>query len=258
MIPPTDTLARWAASYGSASFLALSAALAPCPTEANARAIEAAHRARYGERRLTAEREDEAARDAAAVDDAALVAYEQKWTKRLRALQRRFPARWSAPGLSAEELRDELALRLVEAVRTRPEERTRHARAGKEWGLVFLVHARRSVAAAFRLNVVLAEPEGAPDFGRGPRSAEELLLEEEDARGFVAARERAERGLSLPQRRWLSAMKLSANAGAFFEASGRLNLAAAARLLDKNRSSATRAWDELAEHFRRERRKLVR
>ena len=44
--------------------------------------------------------------------------------------------------------------------------------------------------------------------------------------------------------------------GEFFESSGRLNLAAVSRMLDKNRSSAQRAFGELQQHFRRELKKL--
>jgi hypothetical protein len=67
---------------------------------------------------------------------------------------------------------------------------------------------------------------------------------------------RAEETLSRPQRTWLAAMKLSANAGAFFESSGNFNLAAASRVLTKDRSSAHRAFGELQSHFGQELEKL--
>jgi hypothetical protein len=199
--------------------------------------------------------EDARQRDAAVTDDAALIAYESKWRRRLERLLRVHPARWRLSGLSDEEVIDELMLRLVDAIRTKPEERAAE-REGMEWGLLFLARERRSMRRRFRLNVVLADPEGGLDTGRAPPTSEETLLEEEATSLLARARENAERGLSRPQRRWLSAMRMSANAGAFFEASGKPNLAAASRLLEKNRSSAARAFDELQERFIQERKKL--
>jgi hypothetical protein len=67
-------------------------------------------------------------------------------------------------------------------------------------------------------------------------------------------RERAEASLSKPQRQWYAAMRMAANAGSFFEASGDLNLSAAARVLDKNRSSAQRAFAEIRTAFARAKR----
>jgi hypothetical protein len=84
------------------------------------------------------------------------------------------------------------------------------------------------------------------------RSHEERWLDLEADHGRALARERAELGLSRPQRRWLAALKSSANAGAFFESSERPNLSAASRLLGKNRSSAQRAYRELQGCFIRE------
>jgi hypothetical protein len=197
------------------------------------------------------ESEDARDRVAAMTDDRALVAYESKWRRRLVRLLRRHPARWRLPGLSDEELIDELLLRLLAAVRTgtrEPAERT-----DGQWSLRFLAREQRKMRRAFRLDVVLAAPADAPGFGLEPRSAEDLLLEEEHASLRSRATAQAEASLSRPQRRWLAAMKMSANAGAFFEASGKPNLSEAARLLDRNRSSATRAFEELQGRFAHER-----
>jgi len=51
-------------------------------------------------------------------------------------------------------------------------------------------------------------------------------------------------------------LRLRARSGAFFESSGKPNLAAAARLTGKDRSSAKRAFEELSRHFSRELAKL--
>ena len=82
-----------------------------------------------------------------------------------------------------------------------------------------------------------------------------MELQSEACRGLAAAR--AQSQLSRPQRRWLAAMKLAANGGgAFFKASQELNLSAAARVLQKNRSSAQRAYRELQAQFSRELQRL--
>jgi hypothetical protein len=146
-------------------------------------------------------------------------------------------------------VREELLLRLVESVRTKPEERAQHAHDRKEWGLAFLEHARRALRAGFRLEIVPADV--TPTLDRAPTEEERLIDEQHDS-ARALARERAESALSKPQRRWLAAMKMSANAGAFFESSGDLNLAAVSRVLDKDRSSAQRAFEEISRRFCRE------
>jgi hypothetical protein len=204
--------------------------------------------------RLLAAARDLEERDQAVTNDAALVLYEQKWKQRLIGLQRAHPNRWSVRGLSDEELRDELTLRLIDAIRSRPDELALHQRPGREWGLGFLAHELRGLRKSFRLNVVLADaPVGLVD--RAPNEEERFLALEADGNRALA-RERAEATLNRPQRRWLAAMKMTANAGAFFESSGKLNLSAVSRLLDKNRSSAVRAYGELSRHFSEELAKL--
>lgn len=188
-------------------------------------------------------------RDAARADGAALVRYERKWALRLLRLQRAHPGRWRVPGLSDEELRDTLTLRLIEALLVEPEARAFEQESvarGKEWGLLVLEHELRRLRATFKLKIVLEDPAFEP--ARAP-DEEEHLLERESERLHTLARENAERSLTRPQRKWLAALKLSARSGAFFESSGKPNLAAASRLLEKNRSSAQRAFGELSRHF---------
>jgi hypothetical protein len=254
----------WESSYGAGSRRELGDRLARARAERQAQGengslallrarVEREHQEAYGLANLAAEAADERERDAALTDDAALVAYERKWARSLVRLQRAHPARWRLPGLSDDELRDELTLRLIEAVRARPEERARHQRAGKEWGLLFLEQQRRVLRRAFALPVVLAD---APPFPDRRATEEERLIEEEAASARAVASELAERGLSRPQRRWFAAMRMTATAGTFFAASGRLNLAAVSRLLARDRSSANRAFEELQRRFVRERRRL--
>lgn len=254
----------WGRVYGSASELELCTHYAralelsagthePLGPEAVRRHVEREHVARYGAERLAAEAADERQRDAAVTDDAALVLYERKWTQRLTRLQRAHPRRWRVEGWSELELRDELTLRLIDALRARTDELSRHRAAGKEWGLLFLAHERRSLERDFRLKVVLTEPPAVLE--RGP-TGEERLLEDEHENLLALARERAESTLSRPQRSWYAAMRLTASAGAFFEASGNLNLSEVSRTCGKNRSSATRAFAELKTVFTRELTKL--
>lgn len=208
-------------------------------------------RAEPSSKALLAEQSDRAERDLARWDDAALVRYEAKWQRRLRRLQQSFPERWRVPGLSDEELRDTLTLRLIEAVRRAAPEELALARPGREWGLLIVQRERRELRRAFKLRVVPVDFSEVPVAQREP-DQEERLLGRESERLFSEAEQRAERGLSRPQRRWLTALKLSAQAGAFFEASAEPNLAAASRLLGKNRSSAQRAYLELKSRFSRE------
>jgi hypothetical protein len=197
---------------------------------------------------LAAELSDRRERDAARTNDQALVAYEAKWQRKLARLQRRFPERWCVGGLSDEEVRDFLTLRLLELVRDPDGRELTLARPGKEWGLLITQQALRALRRGFRLKVSPADFSAAQWSSLGPNQ-EELCLEGEAERHRRSAQERAERGLSRPQRSWLAALKLSARAGGFFEASAEPNLSAASRLLGKNRSSAQRAYRELQARF---------
>jgi len=259
--------ASWSSSFGTASqselcrkferALALVASFGGAGTISFVelqRRIEHQHRLKYGPENLRAEAEDERARDLAVRDDEALVAYETKWKRRLVKLQRAHPSRWRVPGLSDDELRDELTLRLIDAVRTKPEERSQHQRPGKEWGLLFLAHQRRALRHELGPELVLDQ--AIPVLDQPAPSGEEQLIAEQSAMLKAMALERAESSLTRPQRRWFAAMKEMANAGAFFESSGRLNLAAVSRLLHKDRSSAMRAFGELRQRVVRELKKL--
>ncbi len=211
------------------------------------------HVARFGEEALSREAQEEKARDAALVSDSALVTYEGAWRRRLTRLQQTSPARWRVHGWSDEEVRDELLLRLLAALRGDDgDARNADLRPGREWALTLLSRERRALSRSFRLRVIPTDTFTSVD--RAALSDEVLMAEESQAL-LRRATECAEAALSAPQRRWLSAMKMSANAGAFFESSGRLNLSAASRMLEKNRSSATRAFEELSRHFARELRK---
>jgi len=199
-------------------------------------------------RALAAELCDRRERDAARSEDRALVAYEAKWQRKLARLQRSFPERWCVVGLSDEEVRDQLTLRLIEAVRAPDGAELALARPGKEWGLLLAQQALRALRRGFRLKVSPADFSEAQWGSRDPNQ-EEQWLQCEAERNRRSAQERAERGLIRPQRSWLAALRLSARAGGFFEASAEPNLSAASRVLGNNRSSAQRAFRELQARF---------
>jgi hypothetical protein len=199
-------------------------------------------------RALAAELAERKQRDLATTNDAALVAYVARWQTKLRRLQQSFPERWRVAGLSDEEVRDLLTLRLIEAVRSPAPGELELQRAGKEWGLLVARRALAALRKSFKLRAISADFSETPAFSHS-LNQEEQWLEAEAERGRALAQERAERGLSRPQRKWLAALKLSARAGGFFESSAEPNLSAASRVLGRNRSSAQRAYRELQTRF---------
>jgi hypothetical protein len=197
------------------------------------------------------EERDVAERDRAIADDRALVSYQAKWQRKLRGLQQSFPERWRVAGLSDEEVRDSLTLRLIEAVRAASPEELALCRPGKEWGLLIVEQELRRLRKSFKLGATPSDFSEAPGW-QPEANQEELLLAGEAEQQRSQAQARAEQGLSRPQRQWLAALKLSARAGEFFAASAEPNLSAASRLLGKNRSSAQRAYCEIKSRFGRE------
>ena len=189
---------------------------------------------------------DDCEREAAARDDRALVAYLEKWTRTVQRLQRAHPERWQVPGLSDEEVRDALTLRLFEAVRAGEAQPSSWAILTEQLGQLRKSFRLGAVATDFRTARLLEHT----------ASIEERYLESEATLSMKLARARAEQGLTRPQRRGLAAFELSARCGAFFESSAEPNLSAASRMLGKHRSSAQRAYRELQERFGEERERL--
>ncbi len=257
--------ARWAGKFGWGSRAELEQQLASAlarlsevhggVTSADSEQIclqlERAHAARFGWTALRAEFADERERDLAMVDESRLVSYQGKWEKKLSKLQRAHPQRWRVRGLSDEEARDLLTLRLIEAVRTEAETHQRYSRPGREWALGLFQHHLLELRKRFRLEITATNFDDAPFCERRP-SQEERCLELEAERRRAAAGFGARQTLSRPQRRWLAALEQTAAQGNFFRASDELNLSAASRVLGKSRSAASRAYRELQTHFMRE------
>jgi hypothetical protein len=165
-----------------------------------------------------------------------LVAFLAAWERRIAKMQRAHPERWHVPGLSDEEVRDAITLALMEEPDV------------DAWPIVESKLAE--LRKRFRLPVAPADLRRAPIRDRALDQEEALLAHEGDA-AFADACTSAEASLGRPQRRWLAAMKMAANNGAFFRTSDVLNLSEAARILGKNRSSAARAYAELRDRFKR-------
>lgn len=253
-------VARWSSRFGAASTAELEARLtsalaeheAPAPEEADRLCVqlEGAHEARFGRAALAAEYADDEARALARSNGPALARYQQKCDRAFARLQRAHPQRWRVAGLSDDEVRDALTLRLIELIVATPADAPR-GRPGKAWSLcvaqAHLAHLRRS----FRLGALPTDFDATPVLERAPGLEERWIELEADHRRALAG-ERAEHQLNRPQRRWLAAMQHAAADGEFFASSDQLNLSAAARQLGKNRSSAQRAYGALQECFRRE------
>lgn len=195
--------------------------------------------------------ESDLERDAAATSDAALVRYLRKWERSLQRLQAKHAPRWAVRGVSPEEVRDALTLRLLEVVRGPRDAFAAFDRPGKEWALCVMRARLSELRRAHRLRETPMELEGAPLVLRPP-DQEELCMEVEAEALRAVARCRAEAQLSRPQRQWFAAMRMAASQGAFFASSDDLNLSAASRVLGKNRSSAVRAYREISATFERE------
>ena len=213
--------------------------------------LEQNHVERYGAARLRAEYGDDAKRARARGDSAALVRYVDEWTRRISCRQRRHVARWAVPGLSPEEVRDALSLRLWEVLAADTSTELVYCRAGREWGLEVVVRELRSLRRRFRLGATSVDFWATPLPERSPNQEERWLeLEAETCRAL--ARGRALGRLTRAQEAWLDTFEARARDGGFFQSSRSLNLSAASRALGKSRSSALRAYRQLEYEFRRE------
>jgi hypothetical protein len=212
--------------------------------------LERAHEAHFGRTALKAERADDIAREHARTSGPALAGYYQKWERAIARLQRAHPQRWQVPGLSDDEVRDAVTLRLIELIVAPPADPPR-GRPGKPWGLCVAQSQLGVLRRSFRLTATPTDFAAVPLLERAPSQEERWLALEADQRRALAA-ERAHRQLNRPQRSWLAAMKHSAEDGGFFESSDQLNLSAASQKLGRNRSSAHRAYRALQACFQRE------
>jgi hypothetical protein len=258
-------VARWSSRFGRASTAELEARLGSTLAARDARAtpeliavecerlcleLERAHEARFGRAALGAERADDEARARAGSSGPALARYQQKWDRAFARLQRAHPQRWRVAGLSDDEVRDALTLRLIELIVAPPLD-IPPGRPGKAFSLCVAEAHLALLRRSFRLGALATDFDATPVLERAPSLEERCIELEADQRRALAG-ERAQNQLSRPQRRWLAAMQHAAADGEFFASSDQLNLSAAARQLGKDRSSAQRAYGALRECFQRE------
>lgn len=258
-------VARWSSRFGRASTAELEARLVSTLAAQDARAtpellavecgrlcleLERAHEAHFGRAALAAECADDEARALAGSSGPALARYQQKWDRAFARLQRAHPQRWRVAGLSDEEVRDALTLRLIELIVAPPVDAPR-GHPGKAFSLCIGEAHLALLRRNFRLGALPTDFDATPVLERA-QSLEERCIELEADQRRTLAGERARDQLNGPQRRWLAAMQHAAADGEFFASSDQLNLSAAARQLGKNRSSAQRAYGALQECFQRE------
>jgi hypothetical protein len=258
-------VARWSSRFGRASTAELEAALVSALAAQDARLtpellavecerlcleLERAHEARFGRAALAAEWADDEARALAGSSGPALARYQQKWDRTFARLQRAHPQRWRVAGLSDDEVRDALTLRLIELIVAPPVDAPQ-GRPGKASSLCVAEAHLALLRRSFRLGALPTDFDATPVLERAPSLEERCIELEADQRRTLAG-ERAQHQLNGPQRRWLAAMQHAAADGEFFASSDQLNLSAAARQLGKNRSSAQRAYGALQECFQRE------
>ncbi|HEY6728798.1 MAG TPA: hypothetical protein VI197_32525 [Polyangiaceae bacterium] len=250
---------RWLQRFGIASRSVLEAALARglgervgARTAAQFAAdLERKHIEQYGAARLRAEFADDAERALARSDAAALARYVEQWTRKIAYRQRAHAARWWVAGLSSEEVRDALSLRLWEVTAAGSEAELAYCRVGREWGLQVLLSELRSLRRRFGVFATSTDFWATPLPERAPNQEERWIeLEAESCR--ARARGRALSRLTPALETWLGTFEAAARCGDFFQSSHSLNLSAASRALGKNRSSALRAYRQLEHEFQRE------
>ena len=250
---------RWRQCFRVASCAELEAALAralvECSRDVGAleqrvTSVERGHVERYGSAALSAEYNDDSERELARRNGATLAEYVSRWTRKIAYRQRVHAARWLVPGLSPEEVRDALSLRLWELLSGDRLSERAYCRAGRVWGLEVAARELRSLRRRFKLAAISVDFWATPLPERAPNQEAQLLeLEAETCRAFA---ERQARGrLSQVQQSWLGALESAAREGGFFRSSQALNLSAASRALGKNRSSALRAYRQLEADFQR-------
>lgn len=180
-----------------------------------------------------------------------LIAYLSAWARSLSRLQRAYPARWRVPGLSEEEVRDALTLRLLEAAWGE----TAVPLPDRATALRMMREQLAALRKRFRLGATPTDFDEATLRDRSESEEARWLELEEDACRREAAAAAGTR-LSKHQRRWLTAFELAANDGAFFASSDAPNLSAASRVMRRHRSSAQRAYQQLCAQFQHERRRI--
>jgi hypothetical protein len=156
-------------------------------------------------RHLWLEFRDECQREVAQGDADVLVAYWKWWDIRLTRLQRVLPRFWHVPGTAPDEVRGDLMLALIQAVRFgNPQAFTVGAASGVEGTFCFLVREKNRLRR--RRQIRLVSMEDVPGVLREEsRGAEELLIAEEQRSETCALLAQTPLRLSRTQLRYFEA-----------------------------------------------------
>ncbi|HZH17839.1 MAG TPA: hypothetical protein VE057_26035 [Archangium sp.] len=196
----------------------------------------------HGLKALQREWVDQQVRDAAATNDEGVLRLWDHVQAKLRRLMNANRSQWFIPGTPAGEFIENARLEVLAALRSG--ELARHEHAGREAIVDFVVRFRNRE----RKRRTIAEVLLPTDVIR-PRE-EALIRQDTEAEARLYARERERLLGKLPehltriQRRWLTAMRADVTWN------DDLNLARVAQQLERNRSSASRAAEEIASVLR--------
>jgi hypothetical protein len=155
-----------------------------------------------GRRGLAREYRDEQQRDAASENEKDLAAYLRHWTQSIHRFQVAYVTRWRVPGFTAEELADELVVRLLGRIRSgdwTPFERT-----GVEATFAFLDRERHAMRKRRRIVELLFTGRGQLPMLVDHRPSPESIAERTSANEHIREVIRTGEGLTRLQKEWLA------------------------------------------------------
>jgi hypothetical protein len=193
-------------------------------------------RRRYTRVALHRELRDEELRREALRGDANLAKYLHTGQLLMAQAQRAFPRRWYIPGMTEEDVRGELSIRLLEHVRSgRPWEP--YERVGRAATFVFCDRGRRSLKKRRQIYELTESGFTADDLVSHAPSPEDMASTASTAAYLRGVYEAAAQKMSKTQRTWFHRMR------ADVAWHGDLNEARVADQLERSRSAASRAKD---------------
>jgi hypothetical protein len=196
-------------------------------------------------RALAYELHDERCRAAAARGGGEMVRYLRYWHRRLAKVQTALGARWGVPGMTPEEVRDELETDLIMALR-KPALFELYERTGQEATQCYLDARRKRLARRHRMFVAMPADE-LPTLADHQPNPEQTLHDETRSTSMagLVARLGDGRELTRPAKKWLAQFLR------YLDAHDELNLTEVAELVGKAPSSACRAAEAIMEALER-------
>ncbi|MDO9020199.1 MAG: hypothetical protein Q8S73_16825 [Deltaproteobacteria bacterium] len=199
----------------------------------------------YPRRALAFELRDEHWRARAREGGDALVEYLDYWHRRLAKAQTAFPTRWGVPGMTPDELREELETQLIEAVQ-QPELFTRYERPGQEATQDYLDARRKRLARRRKFYIAdpAAELPKLTDYQPDPEQILHDRTRSDVTVGLVAQLADGPE-LTRPAKGWLAGFR------SYLAERDELNLTEVAESVGKDPSAASRAADAMMEALER-------